>query len=78
MVKLLLVFWRSTKMPEHDMETKSWLEVEMDESIYLIRKKLEELNSVDPDHIDNDDILMMKNLYKTMYYIKSIKASMGK
>lgn len=78
MVKLLLVFWRSTKMPEHDMEAKSWLEVEMDESICLIRKKLEELNSVDPDHLDNDDILMMKNLYKTMYYIKSIKASMGK
>lgn len=65
-------------MPEHDMEAKSWLEVEMDESICLIRKKLEELNSVDPDHLDNDDILMMKNLYKTMYYIKSIKASMGK
>lgn len=78
MVKLLLVFWRSTKMPEHDMEAKSWLEVEMDESICLIRKKLEELNSVDPDHLDNDDILMMKNLYKTLYYIKSIKASMGK
>ena len=65
-------------MPEHDMEAKSWLEVEMDESITLIRKKLEELNDIHPDHLDNDDILMMKNLYKTMYYIKSIKASMGK
>lgn len=65
-------------MPEHDMEAKSWLEVEMDESICLIRKKLEELNAMHPDHLDNDDILMMKNLYKTMYYIKSIKASMGK
>lgn len=78
MVKLLLVLWRSTKMPEHDMEAKSWLEVEMDESITLIRKKLEELNAMHPDHLDNDDILMMKNLYKTMYYIKSIRASMGK
>lgn len=65
-------------MPEHDMEAKSWLEVEMDESIALIRKKLEELNDIHPDHLDNNDILMMKNLYKTMYYIKSIKASMGK
>ena len=78
MVKLLSVLWRSTKMPEHDMEAKSWLEVEMDESIALIRKKLEELNDIHPDHLDNNDILMMKNLYKTMYYIKSIKASMGK
>lgn len=65
-------------MSEHDMETKSWLEVEMDESICLIRKKLEKLNAMQADHLDNDDILMMKNLYKTVYYIKSIKASMGK
>lgn len=65
-------------MPEHDMEAKSWLEVEMDESITLIRKKLEELNDIHQDHLDNDDILMMKNLYKTMYYIKSIKDSIAK
>ena len=47
-------------------------------SICLIRKKLEELNAMHPDHLDNDDIFMMKNLYKIVYYIKSIKASIGK
>ena len=38
----------------------------------------EELNAIHLDHLDNDDILIMKNFYKTIYYIKSIKASMGK
>lgn len=57
-------------------EEKSWLEVEMDETITLLRRKLEELNNEHPNSLTSHDIECLKNLYKTIYYIKSIKASM--
>ena len=59
-------------------EEKSWLEVEMEESMVLLRKMLEELNNISPEHITGEDIHCLKNIYKTLYYIKSIKASMTK
>lgn len=59
-------------------EEKSWLEVEMEESMVLLRKMLEELNNISPKHMTGEDILCLKNIYKTLYYIKSIKASMNK
>lgn len=54
----------------------SWLEVEMHESITLLRKKLEEMNDEHVDDLDSEDICDMKNIYKTLYYIFSINKSM--
>lgn len=59
-------------------EEKSWLEVEMEESMVLLRKMLEELNNTDPTYMSEEDIHCLKNIYKTIYYIKSVKASMTK
>lgn len=56
---------------------KSWLEVEMDESVTLLRKKLEEMNNLDPEHLDSNDICDIKNIYKTLYYIKCVKKEMS-
>lgn len=59
-------------------EEKSWLEVEMEESMVLLRKMLEELNNTDPMYMSSEDIHCLKDIYKTIYYIKSVKASMTK
>lgn len=57
------------------VEEKSWLEVEMDETLTLLRKKLEEINNEHPAHLSSSDLECIKNIYKTIYYIKSIKAA---
>ena len=64
---------------EQDMEqiNKSWFEVEIDETIILLRKKLEEMNNIDSEHLDGNDICDIKNIYKTLYYIKCIKKEMS-
>ena len=54
-------------------EMKSWLEVEMDETMNLLRKKLEELNNLDVDELNEDDVHCMKDIYKVIYYIKTIR-----
>lgn len=54
-------------------EQKSWLEVEMDETCTLLRKKLEKINDEDVDRIDRHDIWEIKNIYKTMWYIKQLR-----
>ena len=46
----------------------SWLQVEMSESMTLLRKKLEEMN-------DMEDICDIKNIYKSLYYILAIHKS---
>ncbi len=56
---------------------KSWFEVEIDETIILLRKKLEEMNNIDSEHLDGNDICDIKNIYKTLYYIKCIKKEMS-
>lgn len=58
------------------LDDKSWLEVEMDETITLLRKKLEEMNNEHPNNLTSHDIECFKNLYKTIYYIKMIRATM--
>lgn len=58
------------------MEEKTWLEVEMDESIQLLRKKLEKMNDKHPDELTSTDVHCLKDIWKAIYYIKSIKASM--
>ena len=58
------------------VEEKSWLEVEMDESMALLRKKLERMNDKSVDELSSIDIHCLKDIWKTIYYIKSVKASM--
>ena len=54
-------------------EQKSWLEVEMDETCTLLRKKLEKINDEDVDRIDRHDVWEIKNIYKTLWYIKQLR-----
>lgn len=53
-------------------DSKSWLEVEMEETVALLRKKLECLNDVEADGLDSDDINSIEKIYKTLYYIHCI------
>lgn len=53
----------------------SWLQVEMSESMTLLRKKLEEMNDMDVDDLDSEDICDIKNIYKSLYYILAIHKS---
>ena len=55
------------------MESKSWLEVEMEESQTLLRKRLEELNNTPPDEVDEDVVCELEKIYKAFYYIKCIQ-----
>lgn len=55
------------------LDDKSWLEVEMEETVTLLRKKLEELNNLHPDALTESTIHKIKDIYKTLYYIKAIK-----
>lgn len=57
------------------MNNKSWLEVEMEESTTLFRKKLEEMNDIDMEELCSEDIQDLKNIYKTLYYISVIQKS---
>ena len=59
-------------------DEKSWLEVEMDETLDLIRKKLERMNGKSAEELTSTDIHCLKDLWKTVYYIKSVRASMSK
>lgn len=58
------------------MTEKSWLEVEMEESVTLLRKRLEEINNTHPDEVDEETVREVKDIYKSLYYIFSIKKSM--
>lgn len=58
------------------MTDKSWLEVEMEESVDLLRKRLEEINNTHPDEVDEETVREVKDIYKSLYYIFSIKKSM--
>lgn len=58
------------------MTEKSWLEVEMEESVTLLRKRLEEINDTPKDEVDEEVVREVKDIYKSLYYIFSIKKSM--
>lgn len=58
------------------MTEKSWLEVEMEESVVLLRKRLEEINDTHKDEVDEEVVHEIKDIYKSLYYIFSIKKSM--
>ena len=55
------------------MTDKSWLMVEMEESITLLRKRLEELNNLRVEEVDEDVVCEIEKIYKTIYYIMTIK-----
>lgn len=57
------------------MTEKSWLEVEMEESVTLLRKRLEEINDTHKDEVDEETVREIKDIYKSLYYIFSIKKS---
>lgn len=54
------------------MESKSWLEVEIDESKTLLRKRLEELNNTVPSDVDADVVCEIEKIYKALWYIKQL------
>lgn len=51
----------------------SWLETEMCESVTLLRKKLEKINDIHVDDMDEEEVRELKDIYKSLYYIFSIK-----
>jgi predicted HTH domain antitoxin len=54
------------------MEAKTWLEVEIEESEALLRKRLEELNNLDADEVDEDVSCEIKNIYKALWYMHQL------
>lgn len=60
------------------MNDKTWLEVEMEESLTLLRKVLDRINDEDSDSISSNDICDLEKIYKTIYYIMSIEKSLDK
>ena len=55
------------------METKTWLEVEMDETVTLLRKRLEKLNNKDPDEVDAEVVCEIEKIYRTLTHICELK-----
>lgn len=51
---------------------KSWMEVEMNETICLLRKKLEHLNDKDVEDLDYEEIKEIRNIYETLHIIMLI------
>lgn len=52
---------------------KSWLEVEMEESVTLLRKRLEEINDYEVEEVDIDVVCEMEKIYRTLNHIMTIK-----
>ena len=51
------------------MENKTWLQVEMEETVALLRKRLEKLNGLDPDGVDEDAVCEIHKIYETLHLI---------
>lgn len=58
------------------MENKSWLEVEADESMRLLRKKLEKYNDCHPDHFTAEDVHTLRNMWIAIRHILEVKEKM--
>lgn len=59
-------------MMESSQVTKSWMEVEMNETICLLRKKLEHLNNTDVEELDYEEIKELHYIYETLHTIMLI------
>lgn len=58
-------------------EHTSWLSMLMEDSETLLKHKLKEINEMDPEDVDCDDVEMLKNAYKAIYYMESVKKHMA-
>ena len=65
-------FLTVTRMADMN-ENRTWMDVEMDETMELLRKKLEELNDIHVDDLEHEDVECLEKIYKTIYYIKQIR-----
>ena len=52
---------------------KTWLEVEADESVTLVRKKLEQLNNTEDDDVDEDILHQLDKCYDILMKVICIK-----
>lgn len=59
-------------MVDSTQMNKSWMEVEMNETICLLRKKLEHLNDMDVEELDYEEIKELKYIYETLHTIMLI------
>lgn len=59
-------------MVDSTQMNKSWMEVEMNETICLLRKKLEHLNDKDVEDLDYEEIKEIRNIYETLHTIMLI------
>ena len=59
-------------MMDSTQVTKSWMEVEMNETISLLRKKLEHLNDIDVEDLDYEEIKELHYIYETLHTIMLI------
>lgn len=57
------------------METKSWLEVEMDETVALLRKRLEKLNGTEPEDVDEHIVCEIEHIYRALQHIQELRKS---
>lgn len=55
------------------MDDRTWIEVEMDETTSLLRKRLEELNNTDISRLDCDDIHEIHEIYKVFHTISMLR-----
>lgn len=54
-------------------DNKTWLEVEMEESVELLRKRLETINAYDSELVDDDTVRELEKIYKCLLHIKCLK-----
>lgn len=54
-------------------DNKTWLEVEMEESVELLRKRLETINDYDSELVDDDTVRELEKIYKCLLHIKCLK-----
>lgn len=54
-------------------DNKTWLEVEMEESVELLRKRLETINAYDSELVDDDTVRELEKIYKCLLHIRCLK-----
>lgn len=52
---------------------KSWLDIEMEESLNLLRKRLDALNDSAPEYFTGSDTHEIKEIYQAIHEIMCIK-----
>ena len=60
------------------MMEKTWIEVEIDESLAVLRKKLEAINKVDGEDMSREDVNEMNDVYDTLEKVWCLKQKMAR